>query len=344
MATASLIKLGMITVEPHGRPWAEVLSRRSDVKIEYAWDYDVNRARAYAAKYDIPRIANRVEDLLGKVDAVLIGGGRRPPMADSIWGEEPDDHLKLARPFLEKGIPTLIDKPFADRLDDASEMVRLARKHKTPLMSCSAMRYDSEVIAMKQVIEDGGLGNVSGAVCMIGTGAATLKWYVIHMLEAVHTGFGPGIESVFAVPSHMPIVPGKPDLARAYALVLRWTDGRLATILLVCDETDAAETKERPGRVPRILWPTASIVPPYLPLHYSIRVYGDMNWVDVRPVGKGCYGRKLEAFLEMVRTGKEAIPLESTLELTQALVVAEKSLKSGKLEMMQPTDGIIRAN
>jgi predicted dehydrogenase len=340
MATGTL-KLGMITVEPHGRPWAEVLQHRFDVKMEYAWDYDAARARAYADKYSIPRVVERVEDMLGKVDAVLIGGGRRPPAADGIWGEEPDDHLKLARPFLENRTPTLIDKPFADTLADAVEMFRLARQRGTPLMSCSAMRYDSEVIAMKQVIDDGGLGNISGAVCMIGTGAATLKWYVIHMLEAIHTGFGPGIESVFALPSHVPVVPGKSHLAKAYALTFRWTDGRLATILLVCDETDAAETKERPGRAPRILWPTASIVPPYLPLHYSIRVYGDMNWVDVRPVGKGCYGRKLDAFLEMMRTGKEAIPLESTLELTQALVVAEKSLESGKLEVLRPIAEIV---
>jgi hypothetical protein len=178
---------------------------------------------------------------------------------------------------------------------------------------------------------------------MIGTGAATLKWYIIHMLEAVHTGFGPGIESVFALPSHVPVVPDKPELAKAYALVFRWTDGRLATMMLVCDETDAAETKERPGRAPRILWPTASIVPPYLPLHYSIRVYGDMNWVDVRPVGKGCYSRKLDAFIEMVRTGKQAISLESMLELTQALVVAEQSLKSGKLEMLRPVAELVGA-
>ena len=337
-----MLKLGMITVEPHGRPWAEVLARMPDVKMEYAWDYDPTRARQYADKYSIPNVVDQVEEMIGQVDAVLIGGGRRPPVANAIWGEAPDDHLHLSRPFLKSGTPTLVDKPFADKLEDALEMAHLARQHGTPLMSCSAMRYDSAVIAMKDVIDDGGLGHISGAVCMIGTGAATLKWYVIHMLEAVHVAFGQGIESVFALPSHVPLTPDKPHLAKAYSLVFRWTDGRLATMLMVCDDTDAAETKERPSRAPRILWPTASVVPPYLPLHYSIRVYGDMNWLDVRPVGKGCYRRKLGVFLEMVRTGKEAVPLESALELTQALVLAEKSLTTGKLEMLQPVGELMR--
>ena len=56
-------------------------------------------------------------------------------------------------------------------------------------------------------------------------------------------------------------------------------------------------------------------------------IYGDMDWADVRTVGKGCYLRKLRAFLNMIKTGQEAIPLEHTLELTQAIIMAEKSIE-----------------
>ena len=37
------------------------------------------------------------------------------------------------------------------------------------------MRYDPAIITLKTQIEDGGLGHISGAVCMIGTGTATLS-------------------------------------------------------------------------------------------------------------------------------------------------------------------------
>jgi hypothetical protein len=66
-----------------------------------------------------------------------------------------------------------------------------------------------------------------------------------------------------------------------------------------------------------------------------------MDWADVRTVGKGCYRRKLRAFLNMIKTGQEAIPLEHTLELTQAIIMAEKSAESGKLEWLRPIEEIM---
>jgi hypothetical protein len=309
--------------------------------MEYAWDYDLDRAKWYADKYEIPHVVEQVEEMASHVDAVLIGGGRCQPTGNGIWGEEMDDHLHLSRPFLERGMPVLIDKPFADKLEDAIEMVRLARSNGALLMSCSAMRYASEITALKEVVDDDGLGKISGATCVIGTGVATLKWYIIHILEALYVPFGPGIESVFALASHAPVVVGQAAAPGAYGLVFRWNDGRVVTMLMVEDETDAAEGDEQEGRSPRVLWPTATIVPPYLPFHYSIRIYGDMNWADVRTVGKGCYRYKLDAFFNMIKTGKEAIPLEHTLELTQAIVVAEKSLESGRLEKLRPIEEIV---
>ncbi len=121
------LRLGMITVEPHGRPWAEILSRMPEkAQMVYAWDYDLAVAHSYAAVYKIPTVVERPEDMLGEVDAVLIGGGRRAPEPGGIWGLVRDDHLTLARPFLEQGLPVLVDKPCADTLEDAIEMVRLA--------------------------------------------------------------------------------------------------------------------------------------------------------------------------------------------------------------------------
>ena len=340
--TKSPLKVGMITVEPHGRPWAEVIKRMPDeLRMEYAWDYNMDRAKSYAEKYGIPHVAKDVQELVGNVDAVLIGGGRRTPDKGGIWGENKDDHLRLSRPFLEKGLPVLIDKPFADTLEDAVEMVRLARSHGALLMSCSAMRYASEVMALKDVVDDGGFGRISGAICMIGTGVATLTWYIIHILEALYVPFGPGIESVFALPSHGSVVVGARSTPRAFGLVFRWRDGRIATMLMVEDETDAAEGEAYEGRSPRILWPTATIVPPYLPFHYNIRIYGDMDWADMRTVGKGCYSHKIRAFLNMVKTGQEAIPLENTLELTQAIVLAQKSVETGQIQYLRPVEEIM---
>src|SRR5437879_4629021 len=78
-------------------------------------------------------IVVRPADLIGKIDAVMI---------ESQQGSR---HLDRAKPFLEAGIPTFVDKPFANSLADADAMIALADRHKASLMSCSSLRYDPAI-------------------------------------------------------------------------------------------------------------------------------------------------------------------------------------------------------
>src|SRR5689334_18168979 len=57
-------------------------------------------------KYGI-EIVEKPADLIKRVDAIMI---------ESQQGSR---HLERARPFLEAGIPTFVDKPFANSLKDA---------------------------------------------------------------------------------------------------------------------------------------------------------------------------------------------------------------------------------
>src|SRR2546423_2327590 len=96
--------------------------------------------KAQLEKYGIPMV-DRPEQLIGKIDAVMI---------ESNQGSR---HLERARPFLEAGVPTFIDKPFAGNVREADKLIALARKHNTPVMSCSALRYAPEVqqaLAMRE--------------------------------------------------------------------------------------------------------------------------------------------------------------------------------------------------
>jgi len=84
--------------------------------------------------YGIALVA-RPEDMLGQIDAVMI---------ESQQGSR---HLERARPFLEAGLPTFVDKPFAETVAEADSMIALARQHGSPLLSCSALRYDPVISA-----------------------------------------------------------------------------------------------------------------------------------------------------------------------------------------------------
>src|SRR6185503_9085200 len=91
-------------------------------------------------KYGIT-ILDDPADLYGKIDAVLI---------ESVDGSV---HRERALPFLERGIPTYVDKPFACSLADARAIVETAERKHLPLMSSSSLRYAPEVVAAK-----GGMG------------------------------------------------------------------------------------------------------------------------------------------------------------------------------------------
>ena len=79
----------------------------------------------------IPRIVDKPETMIGKVDAVIIG--------TDIGGE----HVERARPFIEAGLPVFIDKPLCDNRQDLEQFRKWASE-KRPVMSSSCMRYAKE--------------------------------------------------------------------------------------------------------------------------------------------------------------------------------------------------------
>lgn len=164
--------------------------------------------RIFTEELRLP-LVTRPEEMIGKIDAVLI---------ESVDGSV---HLERARPFLEAGIPTFVDKPFACSVRDAREMIALAEKRKTPLFSSSSLRYAPEVTALQEAAAE--TGRVLG--CDAYSPAAThprnpgLFHYGIHGVETLYAVMGPGCESVRTV--------SEKD---AEVTVGRWKDGRLGTM------------------------------------------------------------------------------------------------------------------
>ncbi|MCZ7647209.1 MAG: Gfo/Idh/MocA family oxidoreductase [Planctomycetota bacterium] len=127
------------------------------------------------------KLVDRLEDLLGKVDGVL------------IESNDGSIHLERARPFLEAGIPVFIDKPFALSLKDAEAIVELAQKKNLPVFSSSSLRYAPEVQDIVARREELG---APVAVHALGpqSGGYTAGWffYAIHAVETLFALTGPG--------------------------------------------------------------------------------------------------------------------------------------------------------
>ncbi|NUQ62849.1 MAG: Gfo/Idh/MocA family oxidoreductase [Pirellulales bacterium] len=101
-------------------------------EIAKIYDSDAGKARAFSETFkDRPVVCEKLEQMVEGIDAAFI--------ADCDGSGS--DHLKLAQPFLRRGIPTFVDKPFALALQDAVEIVRLAKEHNAPLLNASILSY-----------------------------------------------------------------------------------------------------------------------------------------------------------------------------------------------------------
>jgi virulence factor len=141
-------------------------------------DDDLAAAKQLAGMVDgIEVVTDNPADLIGKVDGVLI--------CDDVT----ERHQKRAPLFLEAGVPTFIDKPLSRDPREAEALLTLAEKHGTPVMSCSALRFCTELAA----VDREALGEI---VCATAIGPNELVFYGIHPCELIHTILGSGVQTV----------------------------------------------------------------------------------------------------------------------------------------------------
>jgi UDP-N-acetylglucosamine 3-dehydrogenase len=69
-------------------------------------------------------------------------------------------HKKVALDVIEKGVNILIEKPIADNIEDAKEIIKKAREMNVKLMVGHIERFNPAVIKLKEIITDGGLGEI----------------------------------------------------------------------------------------------------------------------------------------------------------------------------------------
>ena len=134
-------------------------------------------------------LVDRPEDLIGRVDAVMI---------ESNQGSQ---HLKRARPFLEAGVTTWVDKPFAGDVAQADEMLALARKHGAKLMSSSSLRFDptvQEALARREELGPILAADVWGNA-PLHPGNPGLLHYGVHGVEILYALVGAGCRFVHSV-------------------------------------------------------------------------------------------------------------------------------------------------
>ena len=147
-------------------------------RVTHIWTDDPADAEHVARASLIPNVVVRPEDVIGRVDAVIVATDK---------GYE---HVERCRPFVEAGLPIFVDKPLTDNEPDLQQFMEWVREGKQ-IMSSSCMRYAKEYGPYRASTHE--LGQVRFAAI---TTPKSWERYGIHALEGIYPVLGPGFVSV----------------------------------------------------------------------------------------------------------------------------------------------------
>ena len=129
----------------------------------------------------VEEIAEKPEDMLGKVDAVM------------ITARDGKYHASYARPFIEAGIPCFIDKPFTSDPREAVELIRLAKAKNVPLVGGSLLKLADGTVKMAKAYAENKekvlMGDVTAPVDLVNE-YGNFWFYAAHLAETVLRVFG----------------------------------------------------------------------------------------------------------------------------------------------------------
>ena len=213
----------------------------------------LSRAQEFAARHALERSYGSYAELLAD------------PQVDVVYVATPHaQHAAIARAALQAGKPLLVEKSFTATSAGAAEVVALARSRGIFVMEAMWTRFQPAVVAMRELIDDGAIGEVRSVQADLGVQRA---YDPEDRLFALELGGGALLDLGVYVVSFAQMVLGTPDTVNTVGsrfptgvdaeafLLLGYADGRGATL-------STSLRTALPG---------------------SARVVGTAGWIDVLP-------------------------------------------------------------
>lgn len=137
------------------RTHAEVIDSLAGIDVIAIVDVNEDRARDFARSRGIERVYSKSEDLLndGNVDCahVLV---------------PPDIHLDAAIPYLNAGLPVLMEKPLADSTQAAKQLLQAAQSNNAILGVNQNFVYHPAFLRLRRLIDRGQIGPIRSVNCI----------------------------------------------------------------------------------------------------------------------------------------------------------------------------------
>lgn len=132
-------RVAVIGVGALGKHHARILAALPDVELVAIVDINEARAREIGGVVNAPAFTNAA-DVMGRVDAVTVA-------------VPTESHLKVAMPFLERGLGVLVEKPLARNAAEAQQMIDAAAKSGAVFGVGHTERYNPAVEGVRPLLD-----------------------------------------------------------------------------------------------------------------------------------------------------------------------------------------------
>ena len=153
---------------------------------------DTESTSAIVKETGVEFVAETVEDFFGRVDAV------------AITNRKGSLHREFALPFVEKGIPIFIDKPFTSDLNEAKDLMARIVASNCKAMGGSGCKYPEEIKDIRQLVADlrekhEFMGASMNFTVMLDSPYDGIYFYAPHLVEMCLAAFGYDPKAVHAI-------------------------------------------------------------------------------------------------------------------------------------------------
>lgn len=136
---AEKINLGILGVGHMGQYHVNVARQLNDAKLVGIYDADSARAQSIAEKYET-KYYDSISNLLQNVDAVVIAA---PTYL----------HHQVSKQALESGKHVLVEKPIAESVEQARELVELSKRNGLVLQVGHVERFNGAILELGKIVE-----------------------------------------------------------------------------------------------------------------------------------------------------------------------------------------------
>jgi len=163
--------------------------RYEGFKVTALYGHYPEENKKISEEYGVDFIAEKVEDMLGKVDAVI------------VCARDGKFHYEFAKPFIDAGLPLFLDKPTTIDPAETIELLSFAKKNNIPVCGGSVLKFAQTVKECAAFVEekkDTVCGGFIAAPVFMQSPYSGFYFYCAHLVEICLSVFGWSPVSVLA--------------------------------------------------------------------------------------------------------------------------------------------------